>query len=119
MPISRMDEFMAHQTTDTFDRVLTSDRNFYDRHYFNAHACSDELFLVAGLGQYPNLGVTDAFVTVSVDDCPHTVRAARELGPHRLDTTGGPSRLEILDPLVSLRLVCEPTEWQVAFDLTW
>ena len=39
----------------------TSDRNFYDRYYFNCHPCSDELFLVMGMGQYPNLGVQDAF----------------------------------------------------------
>ena len=30
------DEFLAHQTSDTFDHVATSDRNFYDRYYFNA-----------------------------------------------------------------------------------
>ena len=65
MPISPMDEYLAHQTTDTFDYVFTSDRNFYDRYYFNCHPSSDELFLVAGLGQYPNLGVTDAFVSIS------------------------------------------------------
>jgi hypothetical protein len=32
MPISPMDEYLAHQTTDTFDYVFTSDRNFYDRY---------------------------------------------------------------------------------------
>ena len=65
MPISAMDEYLAHQTSETFDHVATSDRNFYDRFYFNCHASSDELFLITGLGQYPNLGVTDAFVSVS------------------------------------------------------
>ncbi|MGH7338601.1 MAG: hypothetical protein ACREI7_13550 [Myxococcota bacterium] len=72
MPISPMDEYLAHQTTDTFDYVFTSDRNFYDRYYFNCHPSSGELFLVAGLGQYPNLGVTDAFVSIS-----HGTRAAQ------------------------------------------
>ena len=51
--------------TETFDHVYTGDRNFYDRYYLIAHGCDDELFLVAGMGQYPNLGVIDAFVTVS------------------------------------------------------
>jgi hypothetical protein len=35
MPLSPMDEFLAHQTSDTFDPVFTSDRNFYDCYYFN------------------------------------------------------------------------------------
>ncbi len=60
MPLGPFDEFLAHQTSETFDHVGTSDRNFYDRYYFNMHSSSDELFVITGLGQYPNLGVTDA-----------------------------------------------------------
>ena len=71
MPLGPFDEYLAHQTSDTFDHVATSDRNFYDRYYFNMHSSSDELFVITGLGQYPNLGVTDAFITVS-----HRHRAA-------------------------------------------
>ena len=92
MPISPMDEFLAHQTTDTFDRVFTSDRNFYDRYYFNCHRSTDEFFMVTGMGQYPNLGVTDAFVTVSHGDKQTTVRASRELGSDRFNTQVGPLR---------------------------
>jgi hypothetical protein len=119
MPISPMDEYLAHQTSDTFDHVATSDRNFYDRYYFNCHASSDELFLITGLGQYPNLGVTDAFVSVSVGDRHHVVRASRELGHDRLDTSVGPLRVEVLEGLRRLRVVCEPNEWGLAFDLTF
>lgn len=119
MPISPMDEYLAHQTPETFDRVFTSDRNFYDRYYFNLHSSSDELFLVTGMGQYPNLEVIDAFVTVSHGSKQYTVRASRELGADRLDTSVGPFRVEVLEGLRRLRLVCEPTEWDVAFDLEW
>ena len=117
MPIGPMDEFLAHQTTDTFDRVFTSDRNFYDRYYFNCHASSDELFLVTGMGQYPNLGVTDAFVCISHGTKQYTVRASRELGADRLDTQVGPFSVEVLRGLEELRLRCAPNEWGVEFDL--
>jgi hypothetical protein len=117
VPISPMDEFLAHQTTDTFDYVFTSDRNFYDRYYFNCHPSSDELFLVAGMGQYPNLGVTDAFVSISHGTHQYTVRASRELGSDRLDTRVGPLSVEVVEGLRSLRVRCEPNEWGVAFDL--
>ena len=93
MPLSPMDDYLAHQTTDTFDRVFTSDRNFFDRYYFNLHPSSDELFMVTGIGQYPNLGVTDAFVCISHGDTQYTVRASRELGSDRMDTQVGPYRL--------------------------
>ena len=45
MPISAMDETLAHQTAGTFDQVYTSDRNFYDRYYFNLHPKSGDLFV--------------------------------------------------------------------------
>ena len=119
MPLSPFDEFLAHQTSDTFDHVATSDRNFYDRYYFNMHASSDELFVIIGLGQYPNLGVTDAFITVSVGHEQHTVRASRELGSDRLDTSVGPLSVEVLQGLQRLRLRCEPNEWGIEADLVF
>ena len=48
--------------------VGTSDRNFYDRCYFNAHDRTGNVFLITGLGVYPNLGVTDAYATVRIGD---------------------------------------------------
>lgn len=119
MPLSPLDEFLAHQTPDTIDHVATSDRNFYDRYYFNMHACSDELFVITGLGQYPNLGVTDAFITVSIGHEQHTVRASRELGSDRLDTSVGPLSVEVIEGLRVLRIRCEENEWGIAADLTF
>jgi hypothetical protein len=119
MPLGPLDEFLAHQTCETFDRVFTSDRNFYDRYYFNLHPSSDELFLVAGMGQYPNLGTMDAFVSVSHEGAIHVVRASRELGSDRMSSRVGPLGVEILEPMRKVRLRCEPNEWGLAFDLTF
>jgi hypothetical protein len=117
MPISPMDEYLAHQTTDTFDYVFTSDRNFYDRYYFNMHDSKGDFFMVAGLGQYPNLGVTDAFVTISHGTQQYTVRASRALGSNRMDTSVGPFSIEVIEGLKSLRLKCAENEWGVSFDV--
>jgi hypothetical protein len=114
-----MDEYLAHQTPETFDHVYTSDKNFYDRFYFNCHASSDELFIVTGLGQYPNLGVTDCFMAISHGDKQHVVRASRELGSDRLDTSIGPYRVEVIEGLRKLRVVLEPNEWGVAMDMVF
>ena len=119
MPLTPMDETLAHQTSDTFDHVFTSDRNFYDRYYFNMHSCSDELFVIVGMGQYPNLGTTDAFVSVSIGEEIHLVRASRELGGDRLDTKVGPLGVEVVESLKKIRVYCEPNEHGIAFDLTF
>ena len=117
MPIGPMDEYLAHQTTETFDYVQTSDRNFYDRYYFNMHDSTGDFFMVAGMGQYPNLGVLDAFVAISVGTKQYVVRASRALGHDRLDTQVGPFRIEVLEGLQSLRLQCDKNEWGLNFDL--
>jgi hypothetical protein len=117
MPLSPMDEFLAHQTPETFDRVFTSDRNFYDRYYFNMHDSTGDFFMVAGMGQYPNLGVTDAFVTISHGTNQYVVRASRALGHDRLDTQVGPFSIEVIEGLQSLRLKCDENEWGLSFDV--
>jgi len=49
----------------------------------------------------------------------HVVRASRALGNDRMDTRVGPIRVEVLEGLKRLRVVCEPNEWGLAMDLTW
>ena len=50
----------------------------------------------------------------------HTVvRASRELGADRMDTTVGPFRVEVIEGLRRLRVVLEPNEWDFSFDLTF
>ncbi|MEM1111690.1 MAG: hypothetical protein AAGI11_07265 [Pseudomonadota bacterium] len=119
MPISAMDENLAHQTPETFDQVATSDRNFYDRFYFNLHSKSGELFMVIGMGQYPNLGTTDAFACIIHEGTQHVLRCSRELGADRSDTTVGPFGVEVVEALKSLRFYCEDNEHDIHFDLTF
>lgn len=119
MTLSPLDDYPVHQAPLPIRHVATSDRNFYDRYYFNCHAGTDELMLIIGLGQYPNLGVTDAFAVARHDDTHRVVRASRELGTDRMDTSVGPFRIEVLEGLRRLRVVLEPNEHGLEFDLTW
>jgi len=117
--LTPLDDYPIHQVAEVMRHVGTSDRNFYDRYYFNCHPCGPDLFLAAGLGQYPNLGVVDAFAVAVTGGRHHVVRASRELGADRMDTTAGPFRVEVLEGLRRLRMVLEPNEWDLDFDLTW
>lgn len=116
--LSSMDDYPLHQISDTIRHVGSSDRNFYDRYYFNVHACSDDLFMVMGLGQYPNLAVQDAFAVVRRGRKHRVVRASRELGD-RMDTTVGPFRVEVIEGLRKVRFVLEPNEHGIEMDLRW
>lgn len=119
MTLSPLDEYPIHQAPVSMRHVVTSDRNFYDRSYFNAHGSTDELFCVFGMGQYPNLGVQDAFLLVADAESHRVVRASRALTLDRMDTSCGPLRIEVLEPLQRIRVVCEENEWGVACDMTW
>jgi hypothetical protein len=118
MPVP-LDEFPIHQVPLSLEFVGTSDRNFYDRCYFNAHDRTGEVFLVSGLGVYPNLGVIDAYATVRRGDRQWSVRMSDALGTGRLDQRVGPYRIEVVEPLQRIRLVCDADAQGIGFDLTW
>jgi len=112
-----LDEFPVHQAPLSMARVASSDRNFYDRCYLNAHDRTGDVFLVTGLGTYPNLGVVDAYATVRVGDLQHTVRFSDALDQRSTEQQVGGYRIEVVEPLERLRVICEHDD--LAFDLTW
>ena len=81
-----LDEYPIHQAPISMRHVATSDRNFYDRCYFNAHDRTGDIFLVTGLGVYPNLGVIDAYATVRKGDHQWAIRCSDALEPSRTRT---------------------------------
>jgi hypothetical protein len=114
--LSPLDDHLVHQAPEPVRHVATSDRNFYDRHYFNVHARSADFFLIIGMGQYPNLGTQDAFVSLRENDEQITLRSSRRLGD-RFDASCGPVRVEVLEGLQRLRLTIEPNESGISADL--
>jgi hypothetical protein len=118
MPVP-LDEYPIHQSPQSLAYVGSSDRNFYDRCYFNAHDRSGEIFLVSGLGFYPNLGVKDAYAAVRRGDTQHVIRCSDAIDDERLHPSVGPYRIEVLDPLHRVRIVCDGDDHGIGFDLTW
>lgn len=123
--LSPMDDYPVHQIAEPIRHVGTSDRNFYDRYYFNCHPGLDydgePLFLIIGLGQYPNLGVTDGFAVLRRGNDHIVARASKALGSDRMDVSVGPLRIEVLEGLHRLRVVLEPTPEapDLSFDLVF
>ena len=72
-----MDEYPVHQVPQPIAWPGSSDRNFYDRYYFNCFDTGGEFIAIFGLGQYPNLGTTDAFITVRVGEQQHVLAGDR------------------------------------------
>ena len=112
------DEFPIHQIPQPISWPGASDRNFYDRSYFNAHDRTGDIFLITGLGYYPNLGVKDAFFLVRRGDTQTAVHLSDGIDHDRLNQHVLGYRVEVTEPLHKLRIILEETEG-IAADLTW
>ena len=116
--IGPLDEYPIHQAPLPIGHVESSDRNFYDRSYFNAHDRTGDIFVITGAGYYPNLGTKDAFVLVRRGDVQTAVHLGDAIDSNRLDQHVNGYRIEVVEPLRTVRLILEPTEG-IAMDMTW
>ena len=109
--VGPLDEYPLHQAPLPVAWAGSSDRNFYDRCYFNAHDRTGDIFLITGVGYYPNLGTKDAFVLRA----PRRRRRPPCTSPTRSTTTGSTSTSATTASRWSsrcskLRVVLEETE---------
>ena len=105
LSISSADDFPLHQASEYIRHAATTDRNFYDRYYFNLHPSSDQYFAIFGLGQYPNLGTTDAFLAVTRDGVQRIMRASKPLS-NRFDISVGRQALSVVATEFSVDAEC-------------
>jgi len=116
--LTKGDDYPIHQTPDPIAYAGT-ERNFYDRYFFNGYSADGTMFFAFALGVYPNLNIMDAGFTVRIGDVQYNLRASRHLNMERMDIQVGPIRVEVLEPLQRLRLVVEDNEHGIAADLVF
>jgi hypothetical protein len=104
--LTKGDEYPIHQTPEPI-AFSGTDRNFYDRYFFCGYQPDGSGYFAAGFGVYPHLNVADAHFSVLRDGTQHCLHASRLLGMERMDLSVGPIRVEIIEPLVKLRLVID------------
>jgi len=106
--LTKADDFPIHQTPDPI-AFSGTDRNFYDRYFFNGYAPDGTEFFAVAFGVYPNLNIADAHFAVIRDGVEHCLHASRVLHMERFDLTCGPIRIEVLEPLQTLRVTVAPS----------
>lgn len=117
--LSGVDEYPIHQVVQTLRYVETSDPRAFERYWFTAGARDGSLFLIAGIGIYPNLGVVDAYGLVVHDGRQITVRGHRPLTSNRADLRVGPIRFEVKRPFEEWRLSLADNDQDFTFDIGW
>ncbi|MCS6985988.1 MAG: hypothetical protein NZM40_00840 [Sphingomonadaceae bacterium] len=107
--LSAGDDYPLHQRPEPIAFAGT-DRNFYDRYFFNGQSPDGALFFTAALGVYPHLNVMDAAFAVMDDRGQASVLASRVLRHERMDTRVGPISVDVVEPLRRLKVRLADTE---------
>lgn len=117
--LTKADDFPLHQTPEPMAFAGT-DRNFYDRYFFNGYTADGSVFFAVAMGFYPQLGIADAAFSLIIDGVQHNIRASRHLvGGERLDLSVGPISVEIALPLQQLRVRLADNDSGITADLTF
>lgn len=117
--LTKFDDYPIHQTIEPVAHPASSDRNVYDRYWFNGYADDGEFYFGIGMGLYPNRGILDCAFSIVRDGEQHSFHGSRRAPGEPSDTSVGPFRIEIVEPMRSARVTLEPNETGIECDLTF
>ena len=106
----RMDEYPYHQITESFAGVQGSDPQWNDGHYVCLADLDGRVGLTSNLRLYQNNDVLDGFVCVTHAGRQHNIRLTRRLRPDMDSFAVGPLRIDIVEPMRTLRFVLDDNE---------
>ncbi len=115
--LSKFDDYPIHQTALPIAQPATGDRNAYDRYWFNGYQDDGEFYFGIGAALYPNLGILDCGFSIVRNGEQHAFHASRRAPREPTDLEIGPFRIEIIEPMRSLRVVIDDNETGIAADL--
>jgi hypothetical protein len=120
MVLTRGDDFPLHQTAEPIAYAGT-DRNFYDRYFFNGYApaSGDERMFALTFGVYPQLNIADASFCWLDAGRQVNLHASRWLEMERLNLQVGPIAITVEEPLQRLRLTVTAPDQGMAAELVF
>lgn len=117
--VTPADEYLIHQTPETFATVSESDISWTEKVWLSMFARDGSVQIDFGLGKYHNRNVIDGFAGISRGVEQITVRASTELDLNPQRTGAGPIEYEIVEPMRALRAVLRENDVQpISFDVT-
>lgn len=118
--LSPWDDFPIHQTSYPIGYPIGVDPGRYDRHWLTMHDPTLTTQLGFGMSVHPNRGIVDAALSVVRDGRQESCYTSAPL-TRGLDTVAGPLRVEVVEPMRTLRVVLEetPETGGLSADLTW
>ena len=114
--ISKGDDFPIHQLPTPVAEVGT-ERNFYDRYFFNGYSEDGSIFFGAAFCVYPNLNIKDASFILVLDAVQHNFRYSDLLNQERMEIEVGCFKIEIIEPLKKLKITVDDKDKEIQVDI--
>lgn len=115
--LSKWDDYPIHQTAVPALELVSSDPGRYERHWLAMHDTALTTQLGFGLSVHPNRGIVDASISMARNGQQRSVFASGRMTRDR-DTAVGPLRVDVVEPMRTLRVVLEEHDGMAA-DLTF
>jgi hypothetical protein len=117
--LCRFDDYPIHQTSEPLKVPATTDRHAYDRYWFNGYTDDGELYFAIGAALYPNLGIMDCGLSIVHGGVQHSFHASRRAPDDPSELEIGPFRIDIIEPMKSLRITLDDNETGISGRLDW
>jgi len=118
--LNKLDDYPVHQTPEPLAQHSSSDRNIYDRTWFNGYAKDSSYYFGLGMAIYPHRQVLDAaFSVVRPGGLQHCFYGSRRAPTERTDMSVGPMRIEIIEPMRRSRVILDDNDSGIACDLVF
>jgi hypothetical protein len=115
--LSAFDDYCIHQTHEPIAKVAQSDRNFYDRYWFNGMDKNAGFCFEIGFGVYPNRFVMDGHFSVVIAGRQYSFHGSRRAPLDRTETVVGPLSIEVVAPMRIVRVKLAPNSTGIECDL--
>lgn len=117
--LSKFDDYPIHQTPEPLAHHVSSDRNVYDRYWFNGYSADGSFYFGIGAAIYPHLGIMDCGFSIVRDGVQHAFHASRRAPREPSDIAVGPFKIDILEPMRRLRVTIDDNDTGIACALTF
>ena len=118
--LNKLDDYPIHQTPEPIAHPATSDRNAYDRTWFNGYAADGSYYFGIGMAIYPHRGILDcAFSVVRKDGAQYCFYGSRRAPSERTEMQVGPMQIEVIEPMRAARVQLQPNDSGISCDLTF
>jgi hypothetical protein len=118
-PLSGLDEYLVHNSPAPLRIMYTTDIRAYERLWFTAQDKGGDLYIVTGIGFYPNLDTAEAYAIVNLNGQHTHVHAHRQLGANRMNMAVGPLAFEVIEPFKHWKITLGENAYGISFELHW